>query len=368
MPSERAGSRRAYIDAARGLAVLLMIEAHTLDAWTRPLSRHTPAFARAIVLGGFAAPLFLWLAGLALALAAARAVARDQTRGTAVEAVCRRGLEIFILAFLFRLQAFIVSPGSYLVMLFRVDILNIMGPAIVAAGLLWALSGRRPVLIAIYAVAATAVAMVTPIIRATPLVDRLPLWVQWYARPSGDYTAFTMFPWAGFVFAGAASGVLLSTVRDARAEHRAHAASAAVGLGLVALGFYTATRPSIYPHSDFWTSSPTWFAIRLGILMVGFSLVYLAALAAGRWGITWRPLERLGRCSLFVYWIHIELVYGYASWALRGRLPLWGAVLSFAAFSLLMYGAVLLKERLELRRPFQLRPSCWRTPADVVAP
>ena len=49
--------------------------------------------------------------------------------------ICRRGLEIFILAFLFRLQGFIVTPGSHPVTLFRVDILNIMGPAIAVAGL-----------------------------------------------------------------------------------------------------------------------------------------------------------------------------------------------------------------------------------------
>ena len=51
---------------------------------------------------------------------------------------------IFVLAFLFRVQAFIVSPGNHLVTLFRVDILNIMGPAIVAAGLAWAIARSAP--------------------------------------------------------------------------------------------------------------------------------------------------------------------------------------------------------------------------------
>ena len=30
-------SRRGYIDWLRGISVLIMIEAHTLDAWTRRL-------------------------------------------------------------------------------------------------------------------------------------------------------------------------------------------------------------------------------------------------------------------------------------------------------------------------------------------
>ena len=52
-------------------------------------------------------------------------------------------------------------------------------------------------------------------------------------------------------------------------------------------------------------------------------------------------LERFGRRSLFVYWIHVELVYGYATWPLRGRLPLWGVGLAYAVFTALMYGAVI---------------------------
>ena len=129
-------------------------------------------------------------------------------------------------------------------------------------------------------------------------------------------------------------------------ERRTHLALATAGLALVVLGFYTATRPSIYRHSEFWASSPTWFAIRVGVMMVGLSLVYALEAIAARWGVTCRPLERFGRSSLFVYWIHVELVYGYASWAWRGRLPLWGAVAASAVFSALMYGAVILRDRL----------------------
>ena len=37
-------ARRNYIDWARGIAVLLMIEAHTTDAWTRANAKQTVAF------------------------------------------------------------------------------------------------------------------------------------------------------------------------------------------------------------------------------------------------------------------------------------------------------------------------------------
>ena len=68
----------------------------------------------------------------------------------------RRGLEIFILAFIFRVQAFLLSPGGWPISIFRVDILNVMGPAIVAAGLVWGLVASRGWLVAAYSAVASA--------------------------------------------------------------------------------------------------------------------------------------------------------------------------------------------------------------------
>ncbi|MGB7219078.1 MAG: heparan-alpha-glucosaminide N-acetyltransferase domain-containing protein [Vicinamibacterales bacterium] len=351
--------RRAYLDWARGLAVLLMIEAHTADAWTRAADKATSAYGITAALGGFAAPLFLWLAGVSLALSASRPDVEQRGRAAQVEAICRRGLEIFILAFVFRLQAFVVSPGGSPVKIFRVDILNVMGPAIAAAGLVWGLGATRLGRILWCGAAAILVALITPSVRAAAFVDALPVWIQWYLRPAGEYTTFTLLPWAGFVFAGAACGTLVAATRDASEEDRLYLWLVACGAGLVALGWYTSMRPSIYRQSSFWTSSPTWFAIRAGLLMTGVAILYAVARVAARQGLSCRPLERFGRASLFVYWIHVELVYGYASWLWYGRLPLWGTAIACAAFSALMYGAVLWRDQLVGR---------WRSRSRAGAP
>ena len=353
MAGSESPRRLTYIDWARGIAVLLMIEAHTADAWTRlsPTVRRTIAFRDATVLGGFASPLFLWLAGLAVVLAATGTAAKTGSRRAAVEMICRRGLEIFILAFLFRLQGWIITPGSHPVTLFRVDILNIMGPAMVAAGLVWGMARSVEARVFWYAVIASGFAMMSPIVRASPAIDVWPLWLQWHMRPFGEFTIFTLFPWAGFVFAGGAVGALIAAAREERAQRRLHAILGAVGVALVILGFYTAGRPSIYSgrSSSFWTSSPTWFAIRLGILMIALTVIYsvFAALMGRATSAVAQasppaidPLARLGRNSLFIYWIHVELVYGYASWGWRHRLPLWGTAIAYILFCVLMYRAI----------------------------
>ena len=61
-------ARRAYLDVLRGIAVLVMIEAHVIDSWTRDADRQLHYFRQSMVLGGFAAPLFLFMAGIAVAM------------------------------------------------------------------------------------------------------------------------------------------------------------------------------------------------------------------------------------------------------------------------------------------------------------
>ena len=70
----------------------------------------------------------------------------------------------------------------------------------------------------------------------------------------------------------------------------------------------------IYPVYDFWHTSPNFFLIRVGILL----LILSFAFAWCRWGWgalgsgagIWNPLLQLGQASLLVYWVHIEFVYG----------------------------------------------------------
>ena len=44
-------NRRGYIDWLRGISVLIMIEAHTLDAWTRLSERGNALYGWAMVVG-----------------------------------------------------------------------------------------------------------------------------------------------------------------------------------------------------------------------------------------------------------------------------------------------------------------------------
>ena len=61
--TERPG-RRGYLDWMRGLAVAIMVFWHTLDAWTTPVDKASGAVWYCQLIGGFGAPIFLFLAGV----------------------------------------------------------------------------------------------------------------------------------------------------------------------------------------------------------------------------------------------------------------------------------------------------------------
>ena len=97
-------NRLTYLDWLRGLSVLVMIEAHVIDSWTRVSDRTGDPWTIAIFIAGLAAPAFLFLAGTGVALSIGTRVQRGIDADEAVAHARRRALQVFGLAFLFRLQ------------------------------------------------------------------------------------------------------------------------------------------------------------------------------------------------------------------------------------------------------------------------
>ena len=239
-------NRRGYIDWLRGISVLIMIEAHTLDAWTRLDARHNSTYGWAMIVGGFAAPGFLFLAGIALALAAGSRLRRGVTPGKAGALARRRAAQIFGLAFLFRLQSWLISGGDPVQVLLKVDILNIMGLSMLAAALLWSLGRSRWDRVVWMLAATVAVGMITPLVRAAPSLSPLPDPIEWYIRAIPGRGTFTLFPWSGFLLGGTAVGMWLDAARTPHDERRVNAAFAAMGLAVAVAAYGASLLPAIY--------------------------------------------------------------------------------------------------------------------------
>jgi len=99
-----ARSRLHYVDWMRGLACLLMFQTHTYDSWLAPEWRQTTRMMYSQMLGTFPAPLFLFLAGFAIALGVDRMEEKGLAPAQIAQTFLKRGAEIFGIAMLFRLQ------------------------------------------------------------------------------------------------------------------------------------------------------------------------------------------------------------------------------------------------------------------------
>jgi uncharacterized membrane protein len=340
--------RRRYLDWLRGVAVIVMVGTHVTDAWTLDADKKGQLYGYVIFVAGLAAPLFLYLAGLTLSMGS---VARASTVGhTAAAAAARlRGWQIFALAFIFRLQSQLLGWGA-LGNFLKVDILNVMGLSMVVAAMLWSVSASRAIRLVAFVIATTAITMVTPIVREVPWLAPLPDPIEAYIRPIAGRTAFTIFPWSGFLFAGVIVGELVAAARTQIDEIRLQVGLACAGVAGGALGYWASFQPSIYPVSNFWTSSPTFFFIKLGIVtaMVPFARAVdlFHDLVQTRLGRTPGVVTTaLGKSSLFVYWIHVEMVYGLLGRPLRRSLPLEASLTATFVLCLILYGIVLWKNR-----------------------
>jgi uncharacterized membrane protein len=319
-PSGRLG----WLDYARGLCVLLMIHMHAFYAWVREEDRDTGLFRWTWRVGGYPGAVFLFLAGLVLALGSESAAARGVPARQRVGRGILRAAEVLGYAALFRLWMFASGgfdrPGDLL----RVDILNAIGVGLLLAAL--ATPGWRgwPARAAIPFALAAAMALVTPLGWDGGFTEGWPAPLAAYLSGRQPLSFFPVLPWSAFTVVGAAAGVLLARAVRAGRERAFVAACAAAGGITIAVAVCVSDRvPSPYPRPDFWHTSPLFFAIKAGIVLVVLAAAWLLdRLPGGGW------LRQLGRTSLLVYWAHLEVVYGdhlVPGW--RGRLDVGTAAL-----------------------------------------
>jgi uncharacterized membrane protein len=361
--------RLAYIDWMRGLACVLMFQTHCYSSWLNTEARKSEFYGWSQLLGTLPAPLFIFLAGISSAMATQRLREKGVERNAIARATILRGAEIFGLGLLFRVQEFVLGfPLSPWTDLLRVDVLNILGLTMILMAILcWAtdagtLEKSRRRSIAVGLVAAALVAVMAPWMWTT----LRPRWLPWplesyingvhvYGHPQP--WLFPLFPWVAFACVGLALGFLLFS--DFAKKKEAWLFAALGGAGVIACGLslvLDAAPVRLYSVEiyDYWHTSPEFFLMRCGVLLV---LLYLAY-AWCRWGWAQRgfsPIIQLGNTSLLVYWVHIEFVYGRFSILPKGRCSILKATAGLLVIFLAMVALSVLRTRWKKRQAKALR-------------
>ncbi len=319
-------SRLAYIDWMRGLACVLMFQTHCYDSWLSASARQSKFFMYSQLGGTFPAPLFLFLAGISFALVTEKLWKKSLRPEQIACITIRRGAEIFAFGLLFRVQEYLIAWGwAPLCDLLRVDILNTIGLSMMLMGLFcWLVLSisrgerARLALVSVSAAVALLISLLTPLMWTTWRPHGLPWPLESYINGVHNLDTpqawlFPIFPWTAFAFAGLAAGFVLQGQWARRREAMIFSLAAVAGVVLVEGAHWLDAQPrQIYAAYDFWHTSPNFFLIRVGLLLVILAASYgWCRWGAGGWGFS--PLIQLGRASLLVYWVHIEFVYGRLS-------------------------------------------------------
>ena len=330
--------RLGFLDWTRGLAVLTMLNGHVFHSFMRNDLRNDGPYVLSQFIGGLGPAVFLFLTGITLAFLIDKRARTGMGPMARWGQAVRRALYLWMLAFLFRAQLWLFGyPWSDWHYLFKVDVLNLMGFAIMlfSFSALFSTADR----VKIGAILGVGIAALSPIVS---LLDWswLPQPVSAYVVPSFDY--FSFFPWAAYIAFGLSAGSVLRLVTGEQLN-RVMQWGMLAGIALVMAGQYFAQVPwTLYPKpSDFWLNGPALVSIKLGALLMVLAAAYLwhEYGLRGKWSIA----RQMGTTSLVVYWVHIELVYGRTAAMLKESLNAAQCVLCAAILILLMLGLSLLR-------------------------
>jgi uncharacterized membrane protein len=308
--------RLAYIDWMRGFACLLMFEVHSYDSWLGGSARDSTFMKWSQLSGTIPAPLFLFLAGVSIALVSGKMREKGIGANQIARRTILRGAEILALGLLFRVQEYVLGiPWAPWTDLLRVDILNTIGISIMLMGIVGRLTRTRAANIAVALAATAGIAFSTPFLYTIWRPRWLPWYLESYINGVHIYDSprpwlFPIFPWAGFAFAGLALGYVLFSEWGKKNLLQVVAACGLGGVGLYYLSNWLDARAlQLYPDYDYWHTSPNFFLARVAIILV----IVFASYVWCRWGlgqVGFSPMIQMGQTSLLVYWVHIEFVYG----------------------------------------------------------
>ena len=300
----------------RGFAVIVMVIGHSIDSVLSMDERTSTLFQWHDAVRGFTAPLFLFVSGYAFSVATEKKWAAYLSLSTPTLKRFGKIALLLIIGYalhfpFFSLNKILFETNSQeYIQFFQVDVLQCVAISLLLLHLMIFVAKSSRV----FALMALGVAVT--IIVATPIVWSVDLspFVSSVLAPyfnQQQLSIFPLFPYASFLLAGAVAGHFFLDAKRNNTERVFFNKVVLCGVVLVIGSLVLDLIPtSIYPPHDYWKASPLFFFMRIGIILL---------IVSGFWAVREIPsalasqLTLLGRSSLFVYVIHLVLVYGSAA-------------------------------------------------------
>jgi len=316
----------------RGLAVVVMIQCHTFNSFTRVNLREGGPYVLSQFIGGMAAPLFLLMAGMTSAFQMESLERREPGRLRRWIISLKRAGYILGIAFTFRFTNWVFSvPHANASEMTKVDILNCMGVGMAVLAVAAMFRGDARTRFAV--LAGLAIAAASPLMTNLPW-SGTPTLLQEYLVPGAGRGRFPFFPWVAYLAFGLALGTMVKRAPADRFD-RLMQWCMLIGFGMIFTGQYFSNLPySFYTNANFWLDSPALIVIRVGICMMIMAGAYLWTEYGA--GMGWSWMQAMGKNSLMVYWVHVMMVYGSLVQPIKRTLSIPGSALATVLVTAMM--------------------------------
>jgi len=311
MPDSK--QRYLFIDLLRFVTAFFMVQGHVFDALLSPQVKSHHLYYLHDFFHGFVAPAFLFASGVAYGASTMKRWEEHTVWGTRTRRRVAKFLGLIAVGYALHLPYFSLrktlaaASSAEIKSLLQSDVLQCVGVTLLLLQMSILLTKERKTFKWLAAGIAASVIFSAPLMWSRHFSGVLPLALVSYLSPeTGSW--FPLFPWAGYILCGVLIGAVVAKARTPAHALSITVKSAALGAGLLLLSWVVMYLPfSFYPDHDFWKSNPAMFFVRLSVVSLVGNCIFLAQ----HW---WQATPRLpliiGRHSLFIYILHLVIVYG----------------------------------------------------------
>ena len=314
-PNQGVSTRLAALDLARCLAMFFMTQGHVIYAIADSsfIDPANPYYNVWSFIRGITAPIFLTVSGAVQVFANKR---DEETGRVKPKHIYRRLSTAFLLIFTGYLLVFPAQKLFHLFFIneqdwtrfFQVNILHVIGVSILLLLAVFLTVKKDKIFIYITFSIGMLIFLLTPIVYSMNMYEYLPMpFAQYFSLERSSL--FTLFPYTGYMFIGAAYGTLIKMQQPENRLNFILKTGIAVGAVLIVISFPVTEfiKSQNFDFIDPMKGNFGFSLLRQGLVFIFISIVvvvyrYTKALSG------WYSL--FGKRALFVYIIHLTILYG----------------------------------------------------------